>query len=286
MTDTLGTTFQQIDYQDAYDQVARYTHTERAAIESLRKALAAGDEVRARAIVAYSKKEGWDVSLSFARVAETTQAALYDLIDDYNIATLPIRNAVIGKDYTAEGGRKKLAALVPKWTARVDDIETKARVMIDAANKARDAAMVRFTHPKGSVQEQLVTEMKVTRAWDRLKAELNAGTTAVGDRVAAFSAKLAATTDPYELEALVSEGPSYLTIGGIRDAGQLITSMLAQRDPGVANATAKAHEAARFEAVLVYAINVVRKIVTSESISTTELKRAGWVDMTSIDYTR
>jgi|GEM_PF-4974679 len=287
MSDNLAISATQITYSDAYDHVNRYIHSERAAIQKMQKAVAEGDQNMIRALEAFSAKQGWNVTVNIDTLAADTQNALLELLDEFNTATAPIRDLTVNGSYTPDYGRKTLDDLATRrgWEPSLDAIVAKATTMIDGARKGYETAITRITAPKGTTQEQLLTEMRVTKAWDRIRQELDLHTSNPPTLMNQYETFLSDNiSDPYTTEALLTEGPTYLRINGVAKAQEFINAHLASIDPIVATAAERAQSAGRFEPVLIHAANIIRSIITSNSISTTQLRNEAWVDMTTITY--
>ena len=277
-----------ISYRDAYDHVNRYVHTERAAIKKLQEALRDGDEVMARAIRAVAESAGWDVSLEATSHAQRAQDAIRALIDERNTKAATINAQRADGTITDRGEQQQIdiARTSGRWLEKLDAIRDTAQVYIDATKTDLQRALARFTEPTGSAQDQLLTEMRLTRAWGRIRQEIESPTAATTNYTIALNIRLSESTDPHEVAAILSEGPSYTRTYGEADPTAVFHDTLASKDTRVAAAVEAARIATQFETVLNHNLRQAREILTVHHSSPLGLDSTAYVDMVTIDYSK
>lgn len=277
---------QDISYRDAQARAQKLSDTSFTSDLYL-KAIENGDDNLVLAIQEVSKDKGWTlVATDFSNVAATANDGFVALAADHYAAVRVIRSQHDAGLITDKGAKDQFdrAAKANNWAGELDAIVTKAMTPVDVARRAESMAISRLTKVSGDTNDQLLAEMRTSKAWDRVKGEIKPVIRNGAIPVAALCRKLETSTDPYEIAAILTEGPSWLLSKGEADGTDLINATLANCDPLVGNAVAGATTAGRFEATLQYDARVVREIITAYTLTSRDLSTEGYVDLTTITY--
>lgn len=283
---TISSISNQISYRDAQAR-AQKLRDSTFTRDLYLKAIENGDDNLALAIQEVSADKGWAlVTTDFSATATAANDGFVALAADHYAAVRVIQAQRDAGLITDKGAQDQFdrAAKTNDWAGELDAIVAKATIPINTARNAEAMAISRLTTPKGDTNDQLLAEMRLTKAWDRVKNEVKTPIKAGAIPVAALCRKLEAAIDPYEIAAIITEGPSWLLSKGESDGTDLINATLAHIDPLVGNAIAGATSAGRFEATLLYDARVVRQIITTYTLTSSDLKAEGYVDLTTISY--
>ena len=283
---TINSIANQISYRDARER-AEKLYGEKSASNLYLKAIESGDDNLAIAIQEVSQDKGWTiVTTDFSNIASVTNAAFTVLTASHNVAVDKIRVKHRDGLLTDKGAQDMfdMTAKENDWAGQLDAIMTRALIPIDVARRASSMAISRLTTPRGDTQDQLLAEMRTGKAWDRIKGIVEQRMSTGMDATTTLCNMLLSTTDPYLTAAILTEGPSWLLAKGEADATDLINATLAQADPVVGNAVAGATAAGRFEAVLQHDARVVREIISTYKLTSSDLGTEGYVDLTSVTY--
>jgi hypothetical protein len=273
----------QISYQDAYAQISRYQHSEGGLLKQMTKAIEVNDSTMIAAITAYAKKQGWAVGIGIEQAALRTHVAFTEVFVDYQQSVAQIRANLTTGNISAQYASDQFDTIAKSqgWDDKISAITQTSQVVAAAADATLTAARANLTTPTGDTQDQLLTEMRLGRAWERILREF--GTTNA-DPLRTLTRKLEHSTDPYELLALLTEGPSWLRANGIKDPDAVMTAELVRVYPAIADATRNATAAHKFDITVRYDANVLRRMLTDTSAAAAELRTEGYVDPTTVDY--
>lgn len=259
---------------------------EKTAASAYVEALATGDDLYAAAIRRSAVEHGWtSIVAPVAAIASQTDEEFRAIVDGFQASTETIRDGLAEGKLTAKGAEALADNVVPALVTRLDVAIAKANVFIDAGRRALDLAVRSLTAAAGDTNEQLLTEMRIGRAWDRVKAELDA-VYSRGDSVLLAMLERLQRSDQYELAALLTEAQSYLTAHREDDKKGLIRQTLKTINPAVAEAAENLQHLENFQVFLVHDSEVVRSIVTDPSLVVPDLAVEGYLDLTTADYTK
>jgi hypothetical protein len=287
MAQDLTNAAQQLSRIDAIDHVNRYVHSERQAITKMQTAISTGDTTMVNALTVHAQKHGWNIGVTLIDAAAKADKGFNAIAEDHAAAVITIRNELVQGNVTTQGSAAHFDAISIKsdWAGQIETIVSRGKAVVAYADKALETAISNLTAQSGGAQDQLLTEMRITRAWDRVRREFEAQGGGL-DAPAILRTKLTATTDPYEIAAIITEGPSYLTTNGIKDAAEYINTLLTATIPAIAEAAQAASEAHKFETVLNYDAGILRKMTANTGNAYfVGLKANGYVMLTSVNYT-
>ena len=123
--------------------------------------------------------------------------------------------------------------LAAPWVAEAESILEEARKLRSDATRNVEQTILKVTeaHP-GNVQEHLLFESQATRAWDRLRTELDAlSEVKAAERIVEH---ITESTSPQARKFLIEEGSVYLKTRGYPKADDVIRAALIKSDPRVA----------------------------------------------------
>lgn len=166
----------------------------------------------------------------------------------------------------------------------IDDLNTMAiaaEKILNTETENLNATIHELTVSYGNVNERLLNEMRDSKAWERLRRELD-----ILSPEQALSRVLddISASDPDKLRMLITEASSYLTSRGIENSNKYIREVLINDIPQVATADATETNADLYRQAIRYNISWAKKnlellpgaSITAQSIS----KEAGEVFIT------
>ncbi|AVZ39081.1 MULTISPECIES: hypothetical protein [unclassified Dietzia] len=169
-----------------------------------------------------------------------------------------------GGDYTPQGVTETFTRYEKhgNWSANVEELAAAASAAIDNASRQRDELKAAMVTPAGTVEEQLLAEMRYQRRSQRVSAALDAG---AGDLV-----DLIANADPADLPLLYERAVDHYTVKG-GEAGKagmaMLDHALKERNPDYAAAASTAGRAESTRHVIAEKLKFVREAVTNPDAS-------------------
>lgn len=246
------------------------------------QAVANGDHMLVKTIKRTATEKGWNLMAKNVNDAATelheqfsgiiaSRNAVADVYRD------DLRNGRITPEYVAE----KTASSIGEQKGRLEQILADATGYLNDAQAEYDNTYRALTTPTGDTNEQLLAEMRATKAWDRIQRELS--TLEPGD-IATTLANKVTTADPGTLRALIEEAPSFLAGHGVRDADALVRSMVDAR-PELADARVRIGESTRLRDVVTHNTGRLSKLIDDIAGDATNPDTlVGYVNPTAVTY--
>lgn len=288
MASDLATTINFINYSDAYENANRYIHSEKAALKKLENAIEAGDDILAKAIRKVAEQNNWDISTTLESAAQKAHDGFQAVLTQYEA----LANDIDGQLGRGEITVKRADDLFTINSARadgpgqIDAIANQMAKIVASADRITAAEIGKLTATPGTAQDQLLAEMRLTKAWERVRREFDS--VPAENRTGLLSSvlgKLRSATDPYEVAVILLEGPSYLSVKGVENAQDSINHTLQQIRPEIGAAAAYATAAHQLEVVIMYDARVVRDTISSRA-KAIRGTGYGYADPTSADIQR
>lgn len=163
-------------------------------------------------------------------------------------------------DYTDKGIADAFSNIAKhrNWSGLIEDLERAARHAVDSAAPQRDALRAQLTTPTGTVEEQLLAEMRASRSSRRLDAILAEGPGGLLD--------LITNASDVDLPILVDTVTDHYAAagGGVGKAGmETLEVALQQRSPDYAAAASTAGRAESYRPVLDERLRFAKDAVAS-----------------------
>lgn len=264
---------------------ARITTQEEAATLA-KRAWKNGDRDLHAAIREVAQTKNWSLTMTPAPknttdLAAETHKQFTELLASRDDAIAPYAADLQAGRITDEYVANQLAPGAAERNERLIAIKESVNQHYAAAEAEYEKAYQSLAATSGDTTEQLLTEMRATKAWERTQREL-----ANLDAIALLSQlnHRVKEADPTTLRVLMEEMPSYLTSRGVPNAADLVRHAIGQR-PELADASARMTQAARLRDVTVHNSNKVSEVLNTITASNTgEDARVAYVDPTSINY--
>ncbi|HEY4269972.1 MAG TPA: hypothetical protein VGM94_17450 [Galbitalea sp.] len=268
---------------DVYDSLVQYSPSEAKLLDQLQKATATGDSATIAGITRYARRFKIPIVTDIASAAETADTAFQVIFANYQGAIREVRDALTaGKISSAYAAELRGASMLRQdFPAQIQAAVDKALVVTRMAQATLQGELAKIANSTtGDPTTELLTELRVTRAWGRLKPLLDASD---GD-FSQYIRLLGETTDQYELLALLNEGPAYLELHGVKSASKQVNQRLGQIYPAIATAAKDAHAAEKFEIVIRTDAGILTRITGDGNGFVDALKSEGYVDPTAVNY--
>ncbi|GAA2082379.1 hypothetical protein GCM10009840_18190 [Pseudolysinimonas kribbensis] len=278
---------------EAYD--ARYRAEARvgdakSALREYTNAVLHGDTIYADAVRKRALKQGWAFG-PLDGVAQRIDNDFHAVIVQFNVTLAQVRDQLAANQITAQYATQQIQAKAAELDTDVDGIVQQADTFTNAAQQMFDAAVGRLTANTGDTNQQLLNEMRIGRAWERLKAEFNADPS-----LTAFTiTQRISRGDINEVAAVLTELPSYLAASGRgRDVDTWMDAIygnLRDADPVIAAAARDLKQAQRLQLIVAQDARTVRSLLADSGLAARSLDSrpgaaSGYVNPTSVDYAR
>lgn len=267
--------------RDALDAAARIT-TRQEAIDAYKTAREANNTELARAITQTAKTKGWNIMRK--NITEYT-TELHDefttLITEHNTTSGQWRDDIQKKRITPEYAAEQATAHTTARKERLTKILNDTATYVSDAQQEYDQAYTALITPAGDTNEQLLHEMRATKAWDRIQRELS---TAEPTTITVALANRVATADPSTLRAIIEEAPSFLAGRGLDNPEDLVRTLVGKR-PELTDAATRITEASKLRDVVTHNANHISKHL--DNISANDVDPDNWVayvNPTTINY--
>lgn len=171
-----------------------------------------------------------------------------DIISGHDALSREWRDALSSKNVSREYVKEQTSIQTQARKVQLDAILNEANTFVADAQADYDRAYTALTATSGDTNEQLLAEMRATKAWDRMQREL---TNVDPMRLTDELTRRVATADPDTLRTLIDEMPSFLAGRGIPDADAVVKAAVSAR-PELADAKARINDAAKVQAVVMH----------------------------------
>lgn len=168
------------------------------------------------------------------RMTSNTQKAHEEILAIYaerNKSAEVAQNLLRDGFLTREGTRKHMTDRAEQagWNERLTRIAENAEAEVTYAAAAREALIGSITSPAAAdVNEALLNEMQLNRAWNRIRPSFDASEVKVD-----VIERAMATATPIERAAILQEAPAYLERAGVKNPVKLLHGALRRADPAV-----------------------------------------------------
>lgn len=278
------------DISDAAAVIVRRDAAERAAtLQTPAEASAAfvlavnsRDEILTEEILKAGRRAGW---LQEAEIATGAHAVFHDVATRWqatgNAQTVQIdpRQAAAAGAHSGVGNQaettrnlnravtdanrdlrqKALDNASPQLIAALAAVRKTADKHAAAAQTSFEAAWAAIATPTGGINEQLLVEVRSTRAWDRLKRELDAIPSELN--VLAKVGEWIRDADAVTLRVLVEEAESYARSRGISSVDSIRAA--AESRPELAEPKKRRDRAAKLQAVVAFNVVSLTKAIAA-----------------------
>jgi len=235
--------------------------------EALRKfglAASSGDTIMMDAIKKVAGERGWNaITINFDQLAADAHAAFQDFIQKYNAITQAIHDQRIRGNLTDQGMNDQLdqAATTYAWDQQITAITGTVHDAMTTADKIYQAELQKLAGTPADATEALVAEMRTTRAWARIKTDLDHDKRPA---VEALRHRISNATDPYELRAIVEEAPTWAAAHDVPDAQSIVPSILEATHPDLADAAYTKRVASGLNVVVEHDANTIRQAIARQ----------------------
>lgn len=264
---------------------ARITTQEEAAAQAA-KAWKAGDRALHQAIREMAQAQNWSLKMTPTPKNTTELAAqihteFTELLTSRDNAIAPYQADLKARRITADYVADKLAAGTTERQERLAAITESVSKHYADAEASYEQAYQALATPTGDTNEQLLAEMRASKAWERTQREMaNVADTSLLSQLTSRVKDADSTT----LRVLIEEMPSYLAGRGIPDASAVVRRAISQR-PELADVNARITEAAKLRDVTTHNARHLAEVVSNITPDNTAPDaRVAYVDPTSINY--
>ena len=267
--DTSNDYTQTLNLRDAAERAARL-YSENAAKDLYASAVSIGDTNLIDAIEDRAELKGWAVSPSGA--AKTIHNAMVALVDDHKKAGIDLNEDIRAGLLTTAGLEAATAKFTQsgQYTARLDAIVDKAATAAAASAAKLQSAVDVLSTSKGGVQEQILDEMRATKAWDRIKAEItgNSKITSNATTIYELGKRITASSDPTTRRVILEESKSWLAglghpVDNSTDVLTYLTEQLIGSDPALSTLDAEAKAASKLAMITTHNAGKLRPRLSS-----------------------
>ncbi|WP_396659263.1 hypothetical protein [Microbacterium sp.] len=180
-----------------------------------------------RAIDRRAREMGWDLDPGKAgRAAADIHQRSVDLLKNHKKLSQAwieqVRSGAVSPEFAISNLGVDRATALDELTQLTGKLKTKAE-------NAYEEALATYKAPTGTTEQQLLTEMRRTKIWDRLLRE-HAGS---DDPHGSFLLNKLDNATPDEIAVILTEGPSWLASMGDRTSADAIVEKLRTLDPKI-----------------------------------------------------
>ena len=263
----------------ASEKAAHLTN-EADAAEQYRAARDNHDSFLANAIKRTAETNGWNMNRpNTTELAAQIHEQYTELLTSRDNAIAPYQADLKAGRITSEYVADQIAASTTERQDRLTAITETVNKYYADAEASYDQAYRSLATPTGDTNEQLLAEMRATKAWERTQREM-ANIDATG--LLGQLSQRVKDADPTTLRVLIEEMPSYLAGRGVPDAPAAVRRAIGQR-PELKDANARVTEAAKLRDLTVHNSKQIGDVLNTIAHNDTDA-RVAYVDPTSIDY--
>lgn len=266
----------------------RITTPEEAARER-QKALTNGDKQLASAITETVTERGWTAQMtqasrppkSFEEYAAELNDQLTGLVTAHNTTSAQFRDDLRAKRITSEYVATQTQATATARMEQLNSIRQGVDGYVNEARESYDSAYRALMAATGDTNEQLLAEMRATKAWDRISRELSA---LPAENLTEGILSRVRDADPGTLRAIIEEAPSFLAGRGLANAEEMVRSLVATR-PELSDAHAQVSKATKLRDVVTHNTKHIEEHLNS--IGADDVTPDTWtayVDPTTVNY--